>query len=66
MIEPKILLKGPFDFNQITISHNQASNRKLDSKIESMIEETWNKILKEAKEKGQEVYDGTSLRLDSF
>jgi len=65
MIEPKILIQGKFNSDDITISVNP-STLVLSDLIKKDIETTWNNKIIEAKEKGLHLYNGTSYRLNSF
>jgi 8-oxo-dGTP pyrophosphatase MutT (NUDIX family) len=61
----EILAKGAFSPGDITVSVSE-SNRKIDPFVESKIEDVWQKKLKEAAEKGKNIYNGLSYRLNSL
>lgn len=61
----EILAKGSFSPEDIRVSVSE-SNRKIDPFVESKLEEVWQKKLKEAAEKGKNIYNGLSYRLNSL
>jgi len=65
MIEPIILVKGHFKPENLSINVTE-SNRKIDQKIESQLENLWQEKEQKAKEKGQRIYNGLSYRLNSL
>lgn len=66
MIQPKVILKGPFHSENISITISDTSNRKLDKTLEGTLLSIWDKTYSDAKAKGQIIYDGESYRLNSF
>ncbi len=65
MIEPIILVKGHFKPENLFINVSE-SNRKINQKIESQLENLWREKEHKAKEKGQRIYNGLSYRLNSL
>ncbi len=64
-MEPKILSSGEFSPDDISISISP-SNRIIDKKIEDEIEKVWTRMMMRAKEKGLNLYNGISYRLNSL
>ncbi|MES2223805.1 MAG: hypothetical protein V4469_02625 [Patescibacteria group bacterium] len=65
MVPTKILASGKFSPQDLIVSVSE-SNRKIDSSIESQIDAVWEAKKKDADEKGQICYNGTSYRLNSL
>lgn len=65
MITPKILVQGNFTPRDLVVSVSPSSLIVLDS-VKKDIEEIWKSKIKEAKEKGLHLYNGTSYRLNSL
>lgn len=65
MITPKLLIKGSFTADDLIVSVNPSNLVILDSAKED-IEKIWNEKMKEAKEEGLNLYNGTSYRLNSL
>jgi len=69
MIKPEILWKGEIRESGITVNiiPEAESNRRKDPELESeFCPKEWQSRLLEAQEKGQELYNGTSYRMESF
>ncbi len=64
-MEPKILAKGKFSPNDLSVSISPSS-RKIDTFVESKIEEVWDKMVANEREKNQNLYNGISCRLNSL
>lgn len=64
-MEPKILSSGEFSPDDLSISISP-SNRMIDKKIEDEIEKVWKRMMMRAKEKGLNLYNGISYRLNSL
>lgn len=65
MIIPKVLVEGKFYPQDLEISVSESS-RKIEPRIESQLEEIWQKKVKLAKEKGKNIYNGISYRLNDL
>lgn len=63
---PKILAKGPFLPENISLITNLESQRKTNPEIEEIISETWNQLETKAKAQNQMLWNGESLRLDDL
>ncbi len=46
MIKPRIITKGAFKLENIIITKNKTSNRKIDPKLERLCEYNWDEIVK--------------------
>ena len=64
MISPKILVKGKFYADDIIVTTNPVSNRKVDDVLESKVKVAWKEVYKKAKAEGKQVWDGVSFRLN--
>jgi 8-oxo-dGTP pyrophosphatase MutT (NUDIX family) len=64
MVKPKILVSGYFNPQDVVVSYSEISNRKIVPNIENQIEEVWENMQKHAKEKGQNIWNGTSYRVN--
>jgi len=62
---PKMLATGEFYPEDIMLTIAE-SNRKIDPYVEGEIEHLWEKVQKDAKEKGKVCYNGMSYRLNSL
>lgn len=62
---PKILVVGKFSPEDLLVSISE-SNRKIDIKTESQLEEIWQKKIKKAQEQGKNCYNGISYRLNDI
>lgn len=65
MIEPNIMVMGQFQPKDLVVTISQ-SNRKVDPTIENQLESLWEAKVKLATEKGLNLYNGISYRLNSF
>ncbi len=65
-MQPKVIAKGPFKPEDISIKVNKTSERKIATEIEAKLQETWKQIVIEATSKGQKICDGESYRLDNL
>ena len=65
MVQPEILVKGDFGPEDMVVSVGPSNLVILDEVAED-IEQIWSEKLKEAKEKGLNLYNGKSYRLNSF
>jgi hypothetical protein len=66
MIAPRVLAQGEFNPSDILVSFTEQSNRKIDPEVESQIDSYWQKVLDDAKEKGKNIWNGISYRVDDF
>lgn len=62
----RILLKGPISPKDIIIRQVKTSNRKIDIEVEKKTQSIWEETLKESKEKGWNIYNGESYRLEQI
>ena len=62
----KILAKGPFLPENISLVTNPVSQRKTNPEIEEIISQTWNQLETKAKAQNQMLWNGESLRLDDL
>ncbi len=65
MKTPKLLVSGKFLPEDLIVSVSE-SNRKIDSAIESGVDELWKEIIKKAKSERRTCYNGTTYRLNSL
>jgi hypothetical protein len=65
MIHPQILALGKFSAENLIIS-TSPSTRKIDPTIENQLDALWEAKVKLATEKGLNLYNGVSYRLNSF
>lgn len=65
MIDPQILTIGKFSPENLIVSIHP-SNRKINPAIENQLEDLWEAKVKLAAEKGLNLYNGISYRLNSF
>ena len=62
----KIIAKGPFLPENISLVTNPVSQRQTNPEIEEIISQTWNLLETKAKEQNQMLWNGESLRLDDL
>ena len=65
-MNPRVIAKGPINPEDIDIEVTTTSNRKTTPEIENQIQSAWEIIQSKAKERGQQCYDGESLRADEI
>jgi hypothetical protein len=63
---PKIIAKGPFLPENISLITNPVSQRQTNPEIEEIISNTWNELETNVKAKNQLLWNGESLRLDDL
>lgn len=66
MIQPEVLVAGPFKEGDIDIKFTTESNLMSSPELEEKIAKLWEEKYTEAKQLGKHVYNGQSYRLDSF
>ena len=62
----KILAKGPFLPENISLITNPVSQRQINPEIEEIISQTWSQLETKAKAQNQMLWNGESLRLDDL
>jgi hypothetical protein len=65
MITPKLFIEGNFTADDLVISISPSNLVLLDS-VKDDIEKIWDTKMREAQERGLNLYNGTSYRLNSF
>jgi len=63
---PKIIAKGPFLPENISLITNPVSQRQTNPEIEEVISKTWHELETNVKAKNQLLWNGESLRLDDL
>ncbi len=63
---PRVLLQGIYYPDDISITVNEASHRKIDPELESKIINLWDQRVREAKDKGVKVWDSSTYRLNAY
>jgi hypothetical protein len=63
MIEPKVLVKGNFEFSQIDVNNSAASNRKINPKLEKEIDNKWQSL--NTNPHGKRVWNAITYRLNN-
>ena len=66
MVEPKVLAQGIFTPEDLEVSFSEESNLVLTPAIQKEVDETWEKLLKDAKENSKRVWNGISCRVNAL